>query len=226
MNNLNDLVYGLNQTFSAPGSLGVGNVKNEGKVRFVVSNAGLSNLVRIRARINNQPSWVTLVDIVGNDNVLVDVDTYDQIEPIVLVYSSLSDRVSIVASSYDGTNISIATLSGEITNASALNFTSSDSSVIITANDATSTIDFVAVGGGGGSNYSLDFLIADWGTPSGGFYTISVPFLTHLHANPSVSVLEAGEEVFVNVDIDGSNNVSITIPENPDVRFDGTLIIS
>jgi len=187
MNGINDLVYGLNQRIQAPGSLGVGTVANESKVRFVISNAGLSNLVRVRARINNQPNWTTLVDYTGNTNEYVDVHTWDQIEVIVLVFQSLSDVVSIVASSFDGSALSVITPSGTITNAAAMQFTSTDNSVIITADDSTGIINFASVGAGGAHSES-SFVIADWVGPTLGLYSISVPFATHGKINPIAQV--------------------------------------
>ena len=78
------LIYALNQLVFVPGSLGIGLIKDEGKVRFVISGAGVANIVRIRARIVNQTTWVTLQDLTGNGNTLIDIFAYDEIEAIIL----------------------------------------------------------------------------------------------------------------------------------------------
>jgi hypothetical protein len=230
MNGTNDLVYALNQRVYAPGSLGVGTVTDESKVRFVITNAGLSNLVRVRARVNNQPNWTTLIDFTGNVNEAVDVFTWDELEVLVLVYQSLSDQVSIVASSFDGANVSISTPGGDLLDVNTMHFTSSDSSITITADDSTNTIDFITVGGGDSTPYTQDFIIGDWVGPSLGAYTIIVPFATHSKQDPIIEVFETivsdNELVNVNILVDVSFNITISVSSDPDLRFAGKIIIS
>lgn len=227
-----NLVYALNNLVTGPGSLGIGTVTNESKVRFVITNADVSNLIRIRARINNQPTWTTLADLSGSINEVVDVFTWDQIEAIVLVYSSLSDRILVNASSYDSSIFTIETPDGELSDISNVIFTSSDDSVIITGDPDAGTIDFISVGGGGGTpDYVATFNdTSDWSGPSSGFYSQSIPLSTHHKTNPTVDLFETvsgnNEQVMADISVDGSYVVTIKVPQTPDLRFAGKIIIS
>jgi hypothetical protein len=228
----NDLVYGLNERVSEPGSLGIGSVQNEGKVRFVITNAGLANVVRIRARIVGQTGWVTLADLTGTVNVAVDVFTYDQIEVLVLVFDSNTDHILVVAQSFDGSVISINTPDGGIDDINTLNFISSDNSVLITSAPGTGTIDFVAVGGGGGIPDYVDTFnsTSDWTGPALDVYSIVVAFATHGKSSPTVDVFETSgailDLVYASVSVDAAYNITLTVTSSPDLRFAGKLIIS
>ena len=139
----NDLVYGLNQIVTAPGSLGIGLVKDEGKVRFVITGAGASNIVRVRGRINNQDTWDTLAEFTGNVNELVEVFTYDQVEVLCVVFEATNGYdFKIVASSFDSNKLTIETPDGTLDNFNTLTFESSDNSIDIVADPLTGTIDF------------------------------------------------------------------------------------
>ncbi len=226
-----DLVYALNNRVYGPGSLGVGTVTNEAKIRFVITNAGMANVVRVRARINNQPNWTTLIDFNGNANEVVDVFTWDQVEVIVLVYNSLSDQISIVASSFDAAVISVSTPNGDVTDINTINFTSSDNSITISGDTVTGTVDFIVAGGGASAKYAQSFnATTDWSGPSLGLYSITVPQVTHAKTNPTVDLFELvasdNEQVFAEIDVDGSDNVTISVLQSPDLRFAGKLIIS
>jgi len=229
----NDLTYALNRKIIAPGSLGIGVVQNEGKVRFVITDAGGANLVRVRARIVNQPTWTTLADFTGNVNEAVDVFTYDEIEVLCLVFSTTAQGgVNIVASSFDGSVISISTPSGDIDNINTVVFTSVDASIVFNTNPTTGTIDFSAVGGGGGSSsYSQIFNVtSDWAGPSGGCYTFTVLQSSHNKTNPTIHIYELSGSDYLEVDtgvkIDSSDDVIITVSSTPDLRFVGKIVIS
>lgn len=87
-------------------------------------------------------------------------------------------------------------------------------------------------GGGGGTKYNQTFnATSDWGSPSGGFYTITILESTHsVGTSPSVEIFESdsGDFVLVNVDevrVNASGDVSFRVPETPDLRFAGKVII-
>jgi hypothetical protein len=139
----NDLVYALNQVVTAPGSLGIGLVKDEGKVRFVITGAGASNVIQIRGGINNQATWNTLAEFTGNVNELVEVFTYDQVEVLCVVFEAANGHdFKIVASSFDSNKLTIETPDGTLDNFNTLTFESSDNSIEIVADPLTGTIDF------------------------------------------------------------------------------------
>lgn len=229
----NNLIYALNTVITVPGSLGVGIVKDEGSIRFVLTNAGPANVVRIRAKLTGMTTWVTLIDLTGNTNTLVDVFSYDQIEVICLVYDSLSNFVKIVASSFDSAGISIDLPSGDnLSNLSVLSFTSSDNSITITGNATTGAIDFIAVGGGGGSStpYKYDFLSTDW-VLDVDVYKIEILAALHLKGvNPTAHVFEDVlsdfEEVETSLELNASGDIILKVSQTPDLRFSGKTIIS
>jgi hypothetical protein len=89
-------------------------------------------------------------------------------------------------------------------------------------------------GGGGGGGFETGFvktfIVGDWSLSSGE-YTISVPESEHERGiAPSVEAYElsAGdyELVILSIEVTGTGLVKISIPELPDNRFAGKLIIS
>ncbi len=227
----NDLIYSLDQRIDAPGSLGIGTVRDEGKVRFVITNAGPSNVVRVRGRITGQTGFITLEDLTGSVNVAVDVFTYDEIEVIVLVYDSLTDHIIIVAQSFDGSAISFNTPDGGIDGFNTVTFTSSDDSIVITSDQLTGTIDFVTANSGTGQNYVDSFNdTTDWTGPTLGLYERTVLFTAHAKINPQIQVFEANglvfDQVYTEISVNASYDLTIKVSSSPDLRFAGELIIS
>jgi len=73
---------------------------------------------------------------------------------------------------------------------------------------------------------------SDWGSPSGGFYTITIPESTHQRGAILWSVgiyqVSGGDLILTQVNeliIDGSGNVSFNVTEDPDGRFAGRVLI-
>lgn len=70
-----------------------------------------------------------------------------------------------------------------------------------------------------------------WGSPSGGQYSIIIPETTHDKGiNPTVTVYERIATDFFQVgvdaiEIDSAGNVTISVSENIDTRFEGKIII-
>lgn len=101
-------------------------------------------------------------------------------------------------------------------------------------NPFTGQIDFTGSGGGGGGGgdvYELAFTIASWGSAVSGYYYITVTQGTHDKGlSPGVQIFEedGSDYVLVNVDeikVMANGDVAIRVPETPDLRFDGRLII-
>lgn len=106
----------------------------------------------------------------------------------------------------------------------------------IVLNPFTGNLDFTGSGGGGGSGTAARYVQAfnnttDWGTLSGGYYTITVTAATHgKGTRPNVTTMEQNgsnyETVFVDlISINGSGDVSIRVLGTPDTRFTGLIII-
>ncbi len=95
--------------------------------------------------------------------------------------------------------------------------------------------DFTGSGGGGGGGPAERYVstfnaTTDWGAPSGGNYNITILQATHARGtNPNVQVFEDNAGVFsvvgVQIDVNGSGDVTIRVNEVPDLRFQGAILI-
>ena len=98
----------------------------------------------------------------------------------------------------------------------------------------TGTLDFVNESSGSTENpYTQSFnSTTDWGSASGGYYTITVLSATHARGtSPTVSVYEStGSDnflVFVDrLNITTTGQVEIRVPDTPDLRFAGKIVIT
>lgn len=227
----NCIFYNLNNQVTAAGSLGTATIRDEKLVRFVIENAQSSNTVIVRGQITGQTDWDTLGTITGTAKVNINVATYDTIEVSVTVYAPTTNYIKVLASSFNdaGGSTSIDAPTGGTVTSDIINFTSSDSSVIITADPGTNTIDFVAVGGGGStSKYVKTVLLGDWVGPSAGEYSLSIPFSLHAKVNPVVTCLEASGSDFELIDaavVLTGNDIKIFVLSTPDTRFVGKIFI-
>jgi hypothetical protein len=225
-----DLVYGLNTQITAPGSLGIGNVRDEAKVRFVTAFCGPANVFRVRARIIGQGSWTNLVDLIGNVNQVVDVLTWDEIEVVCLVYDSTAASVKIVATSYDNSVSATFVLpGGEEIEGTFINFISSDNSVGITGNPLTGEIDFT-VGSAASGKYVDEFITTDW-VLNVDRYEFEILESTHnLGLNPEVQVYELDSGIYdivdLEVEVNTSGDIKLIVSQIPDLRFNGKVILS
>ena len=225
-----DLIYGLDLTVTVPGSLGIGTIKDEGKVRFITAGAGPANVVRVRARIVNQTTWVTLSDLTGNVNELIDVYGYDQLEVVCLVFNPVNGlHFRLLASSFDAASIFFSTPDGVIDGASVISFISTNGSVDISANELTGEIDF-QITGSATPPHVASFLSTDWVSDSGQ-YQITVLADDHLKgANPTVQIYEEVlglfEEIEAPIELNILGDITIIVEQTPDLRFNGKIIIS
>jgi len=70
----------------------------------------------------------------------------------------------------------------------------------------------------------------DWGTASNGYYTITVEETEHTRGTkPTVGVFQKDGDDYIQISpdqikVDPSGDVSIRVPENPDLRFEGEAI--
>lgn len=100
----------------------------------------------------------------------------------------------------------------------------------------TGNFDYYEASGGPGSqspNYVQTFnATTDWGSPSGGFYTITIPLASHAKGNnPVIQIFELIGSDYDIVDtttfIDsGTSAISIKALQSPDSRFQGKIVIS
>jgi hypothetical protein len=223
------LIYGLNRQITTIGSLGIGLVKDEAKVRFVTSFAGPANLFRVRARIVGQGSWNTIADLTGIVNTVVDVFTWDEIEVICLVYDSSANSVKIVATSFDnavGPTFQLPD-STEV-EGTVVKFTSTDNSVVFTGDPVTGEIDFSVPAAAG--KYIQSFATGDW-TLNVDRYQFSIPESAHgAGTSPKVQIFELSGAVFdlVNLElaVNASGDITLSVLQSPDLRFTGKIVIS
>lgn len=89
-------------------------------------------------------------------------------------------------------------------------------------------------GSGGGSSIPFEQSFnatTDWGVASGGYYTISITEASHAKGtSPIVSILEADGLNFNKVEVDlvtltPAGDISFRVPETPNLRFAGKIII-
>lgn len=90
-----------------------------------------------------------------------------------------------------------------------------------------------AVGGGSGPavRYVTTFdATTSWGAPSGGNYSIVITQATHTRGtNPNVQVYEKiGADYFqlqTQVKIDAAGDITLSVNETPDLRFEGAILV-
>ena len=78
--------------------------------------------------------------------------------------------------------------------------------------------------------HTTSFIVANWVGPTvDNTYTITVPFSTHKKENPVVRAYEESGSDFVEVEVsvllEPSNNLTISVPSTPDLRFNGKFIV-
>lgn len=228
---MNNLKAAIIMNVSAAGVITNAVVSDEGKVRFVISNAGGGNTITVKGRITGQDDLDLLATLTGNNKTVVDVTTYDQIVVECTVYSSLTNYIKVVASSFNEASGSttIDAPTGGPVSGSTINFTSSDSSVTITGIPGTSTIDFMATGSGGLSKYVASFNnTSDW-TLNGSNYEYTVLAATHGKTDPVIDTFEtiAGTDsvIFPTILRNASNDIILQVTQVPDNRYTGKIII-
>ena len=141
----------INKTISSAENLGIYDVSDESKVRFVIENADAGNEVVIRGRIRGASSFEFLKTLTGSANQVVNVFTYEELEIECTNFESASNVVKVIASSFNeagGSAIeSIGVPSGDtLTEIENLTLTSSDGSVTIVGDNSTKTINLTTTG--------------------------------------------------------------------------------
>lgn len=207
-------------------------ISDENKLRLVISNASGSNVIVVRARINGQDDFDLLSTITGDSKSTINIGVYDELQVECTTYGSASSYVKVVFSSFSpagGSTTIDAPTGGSVSNDEIV-FTSSNSSVTIVADPITNTIDFTSAGGGSPFvKYIKTVLLTDWVGPSANEYTLTIPFSFHGVTNPDVTCYETSgitfNQVLAPINIDASHNIIITVPQTPDSRFIGKIVI-
>lgn len=232
---MSDIKTRIVATITAAGVVGENSyeVSDEGKLRVVTEQCGAGNALVVRGRIKGQANFVNLKTLTGLVNESVNIATYDEIQIVCTVFSPQVSTVKVIASSFNeagGSTIDIDVSSGDnLTEVELLTFTSSDSSVTITGDDVTKTIDLKLSPSFGGG-YVNSFSTVDWTGPVLGLYSLSYPQATHLKGvNPTIDIYEFIASVYSPIDapteIDVSGNIILQVSQSPDLRFNGIIII-
>ena len=95
-----ELKMRINKLISSAQNLGIFDVNDESKVRFVVEGAGPTNELIVRGRILGQESFIELRVFTGSINEVVNVFTYEEIEVECTVYDATGDQIKILAASF------------------------------------------------------------------------------------------------------------------------------
>jgi hypothetical protein len=214
---------------------GIYDISDESKIRVVTEECGAGNTIVVRGRIKGQTNFVNLKTITGQANETVTVSTYDEVEIECTVFQPLAQIVRVLASSFNeagGSALeSIGVPSGSnLTDFDSFNFVSSDSTISITGNNSTKTIDLKVIGTIGDAFSDTFNDTSNWGTPISGVYSISYPQALHAKGTtPTIDVYELIASEYIPVDvpttIDLLGNVIIKVSETPDLRFAGIIII-
>lgn len=131
--------------------------REDDKIRIVVEEAGITNRVIIRGRIQNATGYDVLGTINGSSSLLVSTKTYDEIQIEVTLFDAPSGRFKLLASGFNiaGGDIEVSTPAGLPSSGSdALSFTSNDATVTITG-DGAGGVDF-SVSVLAGANYKSE----------------------------------------------------------------------
>jgi hypothetical protein len=223
---------GINKLVTSTQSLGEFDIDSDGKIAFSTVNAGPTFTIEVKGRQAGQNIFTFIDTVIGSADKTVIVTMWDFLQINITVYDSTSNHVQVIAS---GSNTdseainSINTPNGSLVATSDLTFTSQDSSVTITADVNTNTIDFAAAGGGATTKYVKTVLLSDWVGPSSGEYTLTIAHSFHGIPNPQVVSYETSgadfEQILVPIKIDAAHNITLTVPQTPDTRFTGKIVI-
>ena len=113
--------------------------RDDDKIRIVIEEAGVTNRVVIRARINNATYFDEIGVINGPGTLIVSVKTYDEVQIEVTLFDAPSGRFRLLASGFNiaGGEVEVSTPAGlSSSGTDTLEFTSTDGTVTITGDGA------------------------------------------------------------------------------------------
>lgn len=109
----------------------------DSKIKLIVNNAGATNMIVLRGRIQGQRTWDEIGTIVGNETKEFNTKTYDFVQLECTTYDSPTNYLEVTGSGFNlasgGGLESISTPSGTLSDIETLEFVSTDSSVHIEA---------------------------------------------------------------------------------------------
>jgi hypothetical protein len=233
---MSDLKTRIVATITSTGAVGDDSyeVSDEGKLRVVTEQCSAGNVLVVRGRIKGQANFVNLKTLTGLVNDSVNISTYDEIQIVCTVFDPQVNVIKVIASSFNeagGSAIDIDVSSGDnLTEVDLLTFTSSDNSVMITGDNLTKSVDLKVSPLFGGA-YVDSFSAVEWVGPVSGSYSLSYPQALHLKgSNPTIVVCEFAASIYTPLDvpteIDLFGNIILKVPQTPDLRFTGIVIIN
>jgi hypothetical protein len=224
---------GIDRLVTHTESFGEFDINADGKIAFQTEHAGPTFTLEVKGRIAGQHTFTLIDTIVGSSPKTINTIMWDFLQINVTVYDSTSNYVHVLASgtSSDSGTValnSISTPAGSLVAVSDLVFTSSNGSVGIVANTVNNNIDFQALTAGA-AKYVKTVILGDWTGPSAGEYTLLIPHSQHGIANPEIACYETNgtgfDQILMASNIDASNNITISVPQTPDSRFIGKIVI-
>ncbi len=208
-------------------------IEGDTVIKLITSDAGSSNSISVYGRIAGQKTWDLVGTITGSNTKDFDVTLYDFIRLECTNFTPVSTRVKLVGSGFklQAGLTSVVTPLGSLTNVENLVLTSTDSSVTISST-SPNVIDIRSVGGVGGSpalKYTKTVLLTDWTGPVANVYTLTILASLHGITNPIVTCYESNgvsyDLLLTGVNVDASNNITLTASQTPDTRFIGKIVI-
>lgn len=186
---------GIDQYVKGVGIISQPDIEGDDKAKFVIENAGPSNIIEVRGRIQGQDSWSLIGTITGSEIKTFKVTEYDFLSIECTTYNSLSTYIKVVASGFKtaggGGIETINVPTGDsLADVEQLNFTSSNGSVVIKG-ITPDTIDFKVSGSAGNA---FGNIITPTGTLTADSFSDNITFSTdsflELQANVGATSLQ------------------------------------
>lgn len=92
---------GLNTDITSIGVLPILDICDENSIRIVIDKATSSNTMVISAKIRQQSDFTVLKTLIGSGSFSIDVSTYEDLKIECIVFSSSTNIVRVMASSFD-----------------------------------------------------------------------------------------------------------------------------
>ena len=192
-------------------------------------NAAPSNEFTLYGRLDGQDTWTVVGTVNGSERKEFSVKTFEYVRVECTSFSAFGSRVLLVGNGFKLVQgLSAIILPADtLYDVDVLTLSSPDDSIVITKNGEGGVE--LKTNSSALTKYVKAITFSDWSGPSLGEYTVVVPFTSHAVANPIVTCYEYDgstyKYIIVDVSVDASNNITIALPQTPDLRFSGKIII-
>lgn len=92
--------FRLNQLVTSTGSLGNFSVRDDQKIRIVVENADVGNIVVVSARIKFQTDYTVILTVTGSSENVASLPQWDEFKVDVTNFNPQNNFIKIIASGF------------------------------------------------------------------------------------------------------------------------------